>query len=576
MKHHIQTFRSLLSLVENKTGWILQMCISSFLGHISSLLPPIATAGIIAMIQQGNIRGIFSYALLYILFYSLYFSSRYWRYTMYSKIANYYHLEVQRKLFEKIGNNEAIFEKLTKGKIIDTCSDDVRYLVDIIDAMIESVMLVVRLLIIFMIFLYYNPLIALFVLILNLFYLDRMDKNSRKIAKYYEGTRKYDDRMIDILNQMIGNIKQVKTLNMMPQLDNKLNQTRKKWQEQYTLRRYHMTCRYSIIPTIVYFGKILLYIILAFLVINNQMSLDQLVLLISYYEMVVTCTDELLTYLLDLSNYGVRINRIRTILSYSPQKGLDFGDLENDYIEGSIRFQNASYIVNGKSILKQVSFKIYPNEIHAIVGHSGSGKSTIFNLLYRLKHITSGMIYIDNESIYNYSSKVYSSNLSGVNQKTLIFEMSIRDNLSLIDKNIKHQIEVCKRVGLHESIMKLPNGYNTVLNEESTIFNAYQKQLLAIARALLTEAEILLFDEVTANFEPSITKKIAEVLLDLKTDHTILLITHKPDMMELADRVIVLEKGRVVAKGTNEEVYQKSSLYQELRSRTFASISREE
>ena len=200
----------------------------------------------------------------------------------------------------------------------------------------------------------------------------------------------------------------------------------------------------------------------------------------------------------------------------------------------------------------------------------------MINLLYRLNRIKSGEILIDNENIYNYSSSVYSSNVSGVFQKPFVFEMSIRENLSLVDSDIRNQIEACKRVGIHEFIENLPKGYNTVIGQEGHLFSDGQKQLLVIARSLLTKAEILLLDEVTSNIDPNSTIKIGEILKDLKQDHTIVMITHKPEMMQLADRVIVLDKGKVISKGINEEVFNKCALYRELRNRTFASISNNE
>ncbi|MCI8445769.1 MAG: ATP-binding cassette domain-containing protein [Bacilli bacterium] len=223
-----------------------------------------------------------------------------------------------------------------------------------------------------------------------------------------------------------------------------------------------------------------------------------------------------------------------------------------------------------------MTFKIYPNEITAIVGHSGSGKTTIINLLYRLDRIKSGSILIDEENIYNYTKKTYASNVSGVFQKPFVFEMSIRDNLSLVDSNFKNQIEACKRVGIHDFIESLPKGYNTVINDEQRVLSEGQKQMLVIARALLTKSEILLFDEVTSNIDLNSTTKVGEILKELKHDHTIIMITHKPEMMQIADRVIVLDHGKVVSKGTNDEVFNKCSLYRELRNRTFASISNTE
>lgn len=573
MKRYFVTFKNLLQIANKKNFVIIQMFISSGLSNIASLLPPIATAGIIAMITSNNFNGIWFYVILYLMFYVMYFGTLHWNYYTYTVLADYYHLEVQKLLFEKVANNDVIFEKISKGKIIETCSDDIRYLVDVVDCVVKASMSIVKLLIIFLIFMHYNIIVATVVLLLDIIYLKLMNENSRGVSKFYEGTRKYEDKIMDILNQMLINLKQVKTLNMMPRLNINLDKTRKKWREQYKNKRKYMTTRYCLIPFIVYIGKILLYIFLAYLVINGKMALDKLVLLISYFEMTITCTDSMLDNLLNLSNYGVRVSRIKTILDYTPQKSFDFGDIDNDYINGVVEFKNVCFSIKNKSILNKVSFKIYPNEINAIVGHSGSGKTSIVNLLYRLNHIKSGEILIDDESIYNYSNDVYFSNVSGVYQKPFIFEMSIRDNLSLIDPNVKNQVESCKRVGIHDFIEGLPRGYNTVIAEDAHLLSEGQKQLLVIARTLLSKAEILIFDEVTSNIDPENTKRIADILMDLKNDHTIIMITHKPEMMMIADRIIVLDKGNVVAKGLNGDVYTKCELYRDLRNRTFASIS---
>ena len=138
-----------------------------------------------------------------------------------------------------------------------------------------------------------------------------------------------------------------------------------------------------------------------------------------------------------------------------------------------------------------------------------------------------GKIEIDHENIYNYSKKAYSTNVVGVNQSPFIFNMSIRKNLSLIDSNFKHQVEACKRVGIHDYIMSLPKGYNTILVENGSNFSGGQRQLLAIARTLLSKAEIIIFDEVTSSLDTLLVEKIKDVFENLKLDHTILIITHK-------------------------------------------------
>ena len=565
MKRYFDTVRTLIKIANDKFLVVIQMFVSCCLYNLSSLLPPIATSGIIAVITNNNFNGIWFYVVLYMIFYILYFSMLNWNYYSYTVLANYYHLEVQKKLFEHVANNDSIFNKISKGKIVDTTSDDVRYLVDVMDAGSEALMRFIELIIIFIIFSSYNIVVAFIALAIDLLYLILMNNNSKRVSKYYEGTRKYEDKVIDTLNQMLVNLKQVKSLNMMPNLNKRLDKTRVKWSQEYKGKRSALTSRYCKMPYIVYIGKILLYIFLACLVCEGKMTIDKLVLLISYFELTITCTDSMLTYLLNLSNYGIRVKRIKNILDYTSDSNIDFGDITNDYINGTVTFNKVYYEIKDKLILNNVSFKIYPNEITTIVGHSGSGKTTIVNLLYRLDRIKSGSITIDDENIYNYDKKTYTSNVSGVFQKPFVFEMSIRDNLSLVDGNFKNQIEACKRVGIHDFIESLPKGYNTVINEEERLLSDGDKQLLVIARALLTKSEILLFDEVTSNIDPNSTTRIGEILKDLKQDHTIIMITHKPQLMKMADEIIVIDHGRLVGKGTHKELIENNKYYQILQ-----------
>ena len=573
MKRYYRIVRMVLLIANKKPFAVLQMFISCAIYNLVGLLPPIATSGIIAVITDHNFEGIWHYVLLYCVFYVLYYSFLNINYRAYSVLGEYYHLEVQKKLFKHIADNDEIFADISKGKIVDTCSEDVRYLVDVLDTASETLCKLIMLICTCGIFFYHNVTIALIAVGIDLIYIVIANDNAKKVSRYYEGTRKYEDKILDILNQMLSNITQIKSLNMMPSIDKKIDKTRTKWTEDYRKKRKYLINKNTNTPYIVYGGKILLYIYMGYLVTQNEMTIDKLVMLISYFELTINYTDKMLEYMLNLGNYGIRVKRIKNILDYTPESQIDFGEISNDYIDGRVEFNNVVYEANNKLILNKVSFKALPNEITAIVGHSGAGKTTVARLLYRLARAKSGSILIDEESIYNYTKKVYASNVSGVFQKPFVFEMSIRDNLGLVDMDVKNQVEACKRVGIHEYIQSLPKGYNTIISTYERTLSDGQKQLLAIARALLTKSEILIFDEVTSNIDPQMTAHVAKVLEDLKQDHTIIVITHKPEIMEIADKVVVMDRGRIAAKGENKEIFAKNPLYQELRNRTFASVS---
>ena len=152
MRRYFDTVKTLLKIANGKFFVVIQMFVSCCLYNLSNLLPPIATAGIIAAITNNNFNGIWYYVLLYLVFYTIYFSMLNWNYYTYTVLANYYHLEVQKMLFEHVANNDSIFNKISKGKIVDTTSDDVRYLVDVLNAASEALMRFLQLIVIFIIF----------------------------------------------------------------------------------------------------------------------------------------------------------------------------------------------------------------------------------------------------------------------------------------------------------------------------------------------------------------------------------------------------------------------------------------
>ena len=575
MRNHFDLLGEIYSLAPGKKMQVINLFISDMLYNLATLLPPIATSGIIAVLtEQGSFTSIWFYVVLYLVFYFFQFAFLEWNYHIYVDLSHHYYNTVQQELFEHIVENDGILEKIGKGKITDTCSEDISYIVCSVDQAADALTGIIQLVVIFFIFAINNIVAAVVALIIDIIYLHLMNNNSKMVAKYYEGTRKYQDKIIDVLNQMMGSLKQVKSLNIMPNLTKRLDKSRKGYDQHYDKQYDYLTARYCRIPMVVYIGKILLYIFLAYLVLDNKMTLDKLVLLISYFETVITSTDQVLEQFLNLSHNEVRINRIKHILNFTNETSeMEFGDVDNDYINGVVTFDHVNYDLKDRKILKNVSFKALPNEITAIVGHPGAGKTTIMSLLYRLVRVKSGSILIDDESIYNYTKKVYSSNVSGVFQKSFTFKMSIRDNLSLVDSDINNQINAMKRVGIYKDIEKLPYGINTVIDEENPILTDGQLKKLAIARALLSRAEILLFDEVTSNIDPASTVDILEILKDLRDDHTIIIITHKAEFMKMADQVIVLDRGKIDAKGRNTEVFEKSALYRELRTSKFSEPS---
>lgn len=579
IRENIKIIRDFFRLVKGNKFWIILLFLGSILGHLSSLLIPVFTSNIIYEVTNGNADGTYLNIVLLAITYVAYNLFWYLNYVSYSYNFQYSYKKLREKIIDKVFTYDNDFsDKISKGEILNTINTDTGSLSEMIDSVCEIMIVFVKVIIMLFIFLKTNIYIGIFVLLLEILYLKSYDYCNVKSTKYLRGQQKYRDKLTDNLSQILNGLGEIKVFNIYDKIKNNFYVLASKWSDQYMYRRKYVNVRACLLPFIIHFGKIILYIILAYLVLKGNFKVNTLVLLITYFENIMSNTDDLMDYSRKIREWSISIIRINNILNYKGKQQITFGSNENDYIDGVIEFKNVSfsYKTKNRGNVENINLVINPNELTALVGHSGSGKTTLTNLILRKYKIDSGDILIDNDSIYNYSKNIYSKNVVGVNQVPFMFNMSIRKNLSLIDSNLKHQMEACKRVGIHDYIMSLPKGYNTILTENATNFSGGQKQLLAIARTLLSKAEILIFDEVTSSLDPILVEKIKDIFENLKLDHTIIIITHKKDVMKIADKIVILNKGRIVGEGNHDELLKNNPYYIDLQTNNYSSSHKKE
>lgn len=235
-------------------------------------------------------------------------------------------------------------------------------------------------------------------------------------------------------------------------------------------------------------------------------------------------------------------------------------------IEGSIEFKNVDFSYNeNEQILKDVSFKIESGETIAIVGATGSGKTTITSLIGRFYDIQSGDILIDDQSIKDYDIKELREQLSVVLQDVFLFAGPIRDNISLGAKMTDEKIkEVATFVNANYFIDKLPDGYDTVLTEKGSTLSAGQRQLLSFARALAFDPSILILDEATSNIDTETELLIQDAITKLIQNRTTIIIAHRLSTIQHADKIIVMHKGCICEMGTHQELLDLKGRYYDL------------
>lgn len=521
----------------------------------------------IKYLTLGNDKMTYLYLGIFIAIYLLYNLSLYINYKIYGYNMSYCYDGLTKRVLNKLSSVDNSFNKVvSKGRIINTINTDIINIGDMNDRISEVIIGIIQIIVVLIIVGFYNIYLSFLLIIFACFYITIKNNSDRKVNLYHNKVVIQDDRYSNLLTQIVSGLQEIKTFNMLSKLKNKLNIIQKKFSKVYKAKRSHATVRDNDVNVVVYVFRSILYAILIYLISKGKMEINILILIISYHEKLGTYINELIDSTASIRETNTSVDRINDILNYTSNE-LVFGSIEADDIYGAIHLKNVSLTLNNKEILKNINLKIDHNKVVAIVGEAGCGKTMIFNLLLRLYQPTKGKITLDNTNIYDFSKEIYTSNVGVVNQKPFIFNMSIRKNLDFVDTNIKNQIEACKRAGIHDFIESLPNGYNTKLRENGSNISGGQKQMISIARTILTDCEVLLLDDITTSLDPDTAKLVPKLIKNLRKDHTIMMITKKPDLMKEADEIVVMDKGRIVEIGTHKQLLKTNEIYQMLQSR---------
>jgi ATP-binding cassette subfamily B protein len=241
-------------------------------------------------------------------------------------------------------------------------------------------------------------------------------------------------------------------------------------------------------------------------------------------------------------------------------------------LTGKVDFQNVSFAYDSTNyVLKDISFSIKSGETVAIVGHTGSGKTTIISLLNRLYHIQKGVISVDDRNINDYDLDYLRKNIGVVLQDVFLFSGSVMDNITLRNPSITREKvkEAAKLIGMHDFIMRLPGGYDYNVMERGSTLSMGQRQLLSFIRALLYDPSVLILDEATSSVDTESEQLIQHAIDTLIQGRTAIVIAHRLSTIRKADQIVVLDKGEIREMGNHEQLLQAGGFYSKLHEMQF-------
>lgn len=381
---------------------------------------------------------------------------------------------------------------------------------------------------------------------------------SKKMNEYFNSVQETLGELSSNTEEIVSNIKTIKSLNKEKYFINKFDNINKKYRDNSIKSSIYS---YLILPINLIINNLSNIIIIgvgAILVVKNSITIGKIVSFLSYASMFRDPINDISSLIGTLGEAMAGFKRINNVLK---EKIEENGTIKSD-IKGNIEFKNVYFKYDKKYILNNISFKLNKNENIAIVGETGSGKTTIISLIEKFYKINKGNIFIDDININDIDKNTLRDSIGLVLQDTYLFKGTIMENIKYGHKiSDEEVIKICVDMNANKFIEKLPNGYYTEIEENANNLSIGEKQLLSIVRCIIKNPKIVILDEATSEVDVKTEKYIYDGIKKILKNRTSIVIAHRLSTIKNLDNILVLANGKIKEIGNHEDLINKKGTY---------------
>lgn len=488
---------------------------------------------------------------------------------LYNYLENYFMKRVTKDLYHKINNLPAVaFEEMSVGEFVNRMYFEPEKIMELLNKLIRLLCRAIVVIILVFFSFYISWVLGLEILVMSLMMGFISYQFLPKIKKNNEIIKKQSDKYVKEATENISGVREIKALGIKRHVEEKLNSILDVYYQNVTDLGRKETWYYALNNLLYFVFQLIIFLTAGYFYTKKILSLSLFMTLETYIWQIDQVVESLSDFGVSFNKVTVSLERINEILSDKLYKEEKYGEISLDKNNGKIEFKNVSfkYRETEDNTLENLNMTFLPNKKNAIVGRSGNGKSTIFNLLLRYFDVNDGEILIDGVNIEKITEASLRKNISIIRQTPFIFNMSIFDNLKIVkeDLTLEEAREVCKKAYIDDYFMSLKDGYDTMIGEAGINLSGGQKQRLAIARTLLLDTKVILWDEATSALDNESQAYIKKTIDDLVKDHTVIIVAHRLSTIVDADIIHVIEKGKEVGLGTHKELLKNNQIYRNL------------